>query len=153
MKTPGFFDTFLDRFFYSMKSIKLKAALQGVLPPEDVTQVVRGYDIIGDIAIITIPEKLQCNMMKIAETVLRTVSGVRIVAEKEGKRCGQFRVAPLVKLAGEGGFETLHKEFGLFLHVDPSLVYFSPRSASERHRIACSVSAGEHVLVMFSGIA
>jgi tRNA (guanine37-N1)-methyltransferase len=136
-----------------MKSMKLKDALRNVLSQEDILEVVRGYDVVGDVAVIIIPGKLQCFEKEIAETILRTVTGIRTVAKRDGKYRGEFRLAPLVRLAGEGDFETRHKEFGLFLHVDPARVYFSPRSASERHRIACSVSAGERVLVMFSGIA
>ena len=50
-------------------------------------------------------------------------------------------------------FETLHKEYGVKLHLNPEKVYFSPRSSTERYRITQNVAPGERVLVMFSGIA
>ncbi len=102
-----------------MKSIKLKEVLQGVLAEKDVSQLVRGYDVIGDVAVIVIPEQLQSFEKEIAETILRVVKKVRVVAKRDGKCCGEFRITPLLPLAGEGEMETMHKEFGLFLHVAP----------------------------------
>ncbi|MBO4568758.1 MAG: 50S ribosomal protein L11 methyltransferase, partial [Candidatus Methanomethylophilaceae archaeon] len=66
---------------------------------------------------------------------------------------GDFRIRDLERLAGTGGSETVHKEFGVRIFTDPSKVYFNPRLSSERSRIASSVADGETVIDMFGGVA
>jgi tRNA (guanine37-N1)-methyltransferase len=105
------------------------------------------------VAIIIIPEPLSDRENEIADAILRISPHIRMVAGRDGTCSGEYRITPLRKIGGTGGFTTLHKEFGVRLHVDPGTVYFSPRSANERYRIAAQVVPGERVLVMFSGIA
>ncbi len=136
-----------------MSSINLKEALQDILPQEEIDCMVRGYDVLGDVAIIIIPETLRHREKEVAEAILRTSPHLRVVAGRDGIHSGEFRTIPLRKIAGTGGLTTLLTEFGIRLHVDPQAVYFSPRSKNERHRIASLVGSGERVLVMFSGIA
>ncbi len=47
----------------------------------------------------------------------------------------------------------MHKEHGLEFAMNVATCYFSPRLSTERLRIAQQVKQGEHVLVMFSGVA
>jgi tRNA (guanine37-N1)-methyltransferase len=47
--------------------------------------------------------------------------------------------------------ETEHKEHGYRIRLDLRKVYFSPREASERQRIAGQVKPRENVMVMFAG--
>lgn len=133
-------------------SVNLKQALQGALPHEDITKLIRGYDVIGDVAVIIIPEELEHCQTVIGKTLLEAGPGVRVAAKRVGQYDGEYRTIELEKIAGEGELETLHKEFGVRLFVDPSKVYYSPRSGTERHRIAGLIQEGEYVLVLFSGI-
>jgi tRNA (guanine37-N1)-methyltransferase len=48
--------------------------------------------------------------------------------------------------------ETVHREYGVEFLVDLASVYFSPRLATERHRVVEQVDAGERVLDMFAGV-
>ncbi|HKJ64637.1 MAG TPA: hypothetical protein VJ969_04500 [Desulfopila sp.] len=125
----------------------------GVSPATVLEEVVRGYDIIGDVAIVKIAEESRWDTKVVGWALQETYPHVRLVARRVGDCKGEFRLMPLQRIAGSGGFATLHKEYGLRLHVDPSRVYYSPRSGAERFRLAGLVGGKERVLVMFSGIA
>ncbi len=135
-----------------MAGRKLKKALVSLLTPDELSMVIGGYDLVGDICIISIPEPLVAREQLIAQTILAQVSGVRMVLKRVGNYEGEFRKRPMQRLAGKGDIETIHKEYGIRLRVRPEDVYFSPRSNSERYRVAQCVREGEDVLVMFSGI-
>jgi tRNA (guanine37-N1)-methyltransferase len=48
--------------------------------------------------------------------------------------------------------ETVHREYGCEFALDVAEVYFSPRLATERHRVAEQVGAGERAFDMFAGV-
>ena len=125
----------------------------GVSPATIVEEVVRGYDIIGDVAIVKIAKESRWDTEVVGRAFRKTRPYLRLVARRVGDCKGEFRLMPLERIAGSGDFTTLHKEYGLRLHVDPSRVYYSPRSGAERFRLAGLVGGKERVLVMFSGIA
>ena len=105
------------------------------------------YDTIGDIAIISWFDGARAAAAELLATrknikvVLAAVSGVR----------GEYRLKDLIFVAGERRTETEHKEFGSRLLVDVSRVYFSPRLATERHRLAELARSNETVVDMFAG--
>jgi len=132
---------------------KLKEDLAAVCTDEEISQLIGGYDIIGDVAIIIIPEVLVHKERMIGEALLTAHPRLRIAAKRDGLYGGEFRIVPLKVIAGGGGTETEVSEFGVRLRLDPAKVYFSVRSGNERHRVASLVGPGEEVLVMFSGVA
>lgn len=132
--------------------MNLKKPLRTIFAEGEIDTVITWYEVIGDIVIITLSPSFEHLENKIAQAVLKMFPDLRIIAKRISQHSGEFRVPSLVKIEGEGDFSTVHKEFGLRLHVDPETVYFSPRSASERYRIAEQVKPGEKVLVMFSGV-
>ena len=67
---------------------------------------------------------------------------LRTVALDKGVK-GELRVRDLEVIAGGPGTETTHLEYGIKLLVDPAKVYFNPRLANERSRIASLVRQGE----------
>ena len=105
------------------------------------------YDTIGDIAIIGWFDGARAAAAELLATrknikvVLAAVSGVR----------GEYRLKDLIFVAGEKRTETEHKEYGSRLLVDVSRVYFSPRLATERHRLAELAQSNETVVDMFAG--
>ncbi len=141
-----------DVYIY-MADQKLKKILAPFLAAEELSVVVRGWDLVGDLCIISIPESLVTKEQLIARTILAQVRGVRMVLKRVGNYEGEFRTLSMQRLAGTGDVETIHKEYGIRLRVRPEDVYFSPRSSGERYRVAQCVREGENVLVMFSGIA
>lgn len=130
----------------------LKEVLGAGFSEEELALVVRGYDVVGDVAIIIIPDALVHREKEIGEALLGASKHVRVVAKRVGKYGGEYRRIQLKKICGAGGFETVHKEYGISLSLNPGEVYFSTRSATERFRVAQCVEPGEQVLVMFSGI-
>jgi tRNA (guanine37-N1)-methyltransferase len=131
---------------------ELKKILRDQLAPEEMAIFVQSYDIVGDIAIIVIPDALLGKKRLIAGAILDLHRRIKVVARRAGIHDGEFRTLPLEIIGGEDRKETLHRENGVRLLVDPEAVYFSVRSGNERQRIASLVQPGERVLVFFSGI-
>ncbi len=133
--------------------MKLKKRLEERLSDQELELLVGAYDIVGDIAIIIIPEELEARERLIAEAILSSNRKIHVVAKRAGQYGGEYRTIPLQILAGENRKETEVKEFGIRLLVNPETVYYSVRSGNERKRIASLVEPGETVLVLFSGVA
>jgi tRNA (guanine37-N1)-methyltransferase len=114
-----------------------------------------GFDVIGSrekaVAVVEIHEGE--DEKKVAEEIMKRNKNVKSVLKKISGRTGKLRLYKYRLIAGDKNTEVIHKEYGYTLKLDPKKVYFSPREAQERQRIASQVKPGERVLVMFSGIA
>jgi len=119
--------------------------------PEDVRRLPRSYDVVGDVVLVRIPRELLDRSEAIGRALLAFVPGARVVARDEGVH-GTARRRRLVRLAGEGGFRTRHRENGLDLEVDLERAYFSPRLGGEHARVAAEVRPGETVFDLCCGI-
>jgi len=135
----------------AMKS-SLKTFLVGTLSKEEIVTAYKSYDIIGDIAIIRVPESLHKHTQAIAEAVMKTHKHVKAVWRQTGPVSGNLRLRTLEWVAGEKRTETIHKEYGCVFKVDLVHCYFSPRLSYERTRIAKQVQAGEVIVNMFAGV-
>ena len=135
-----------------MKHMKLKDTLQTVLSRDEMGFLVSSFDVIGDIAIIIIPDELATKERLIACALLQTHKNIRTVAKRVGTYDGEFRKIALTVIGGEIMHETEHRENGVRFFLHPEKVYFSVRSSSERKRVSSLVRRGEDVLVLFSGI-
>ena len=131
----------------------LREALSHLLKPEQFALLRRAFDVIGDIAIIELPRPLARKGTLIGRALLKTQPGIKAVFAKASPRAGVFRLQRLRWLAGRKGTVTRHRESSLTFELDIAKVYFSPRLAGERLRIARQVHSDERVLVMFSGVA
>jgi len=114
--------------------------------------VYKSYDIVGDIAIIRVPESLQRYTQAVGEAVMKTHKHVKAVWCQTGSVYGNFRLRTLEWVAGERRSETIHKEHGCLFEVDLANCYFSPRLSYERMRIAKQVQASETIVNMFAGV-
>lgn len=85
--------------------------------------------------------------------LMERYANVKSVLKKESGRGGVYRVYKLRLLAGDKNTEAMHREYGMLFKLDPRKVYFSPREAEERQRIAKTVKDMERIIVMFSGVA
>ncbi|MFW5946243.1 MAG: class I SAM-dependent methyltransferase [Candidatus Natronoplasma sp.] len=120
--------------------------------PEDYEKYLpSSYDIIGDIAIVKIPEEIKEYREEIGEAILETHKNLRTVLEDKGVQ-GEFRTRDTEYVAGEEKTETIYTEHGAEFEVDVESVYFSPRLATERWRVVKSTEKGEKVLDMFAGV-
>lgn len=136
----------------AMKPFSLKEALANKLTAAELDSLVSSFDIIGSIAIIEIPDSLKKCEKEIAKAVMAVHHSVKTVAKKLSAMEGVFRVRKLKIIAGKKTLETEYHENGARMLLDVGKVYFSPRLATERKRIAEQVKPNEKVLVMFAGV-
>ena len=124
----------------------------GHLDAQELARLTKGVDIIGDIAIVKIPDEHRGKKHRIAESLLDFAPNLRVVLEQIAPVSSQFRTRKLEWLAGEDRTETVHSEFGCRYRVNVETTYFSPRLGRERKRIADLVSTGECVVNFFAGV-
>ena len=129
----------------------LKEILKGELG-EDAGKVYGSFDIIGDLAIVRVPEELQSRMEAIGRAIMKLNKSIRGVWAQVGPVEGDYRVRKLVHIAGENRSTTVYREAGCSFELDITSVYFSPRLSTERIRIAQLVNEGESVFNMFAGV-
>ncbi len=109
------------------------------------------FDMVGDIIVLKLTDELIDFGLDIGMALLETHAGAKTVLLDKGVM-GEFRVRDLTQLAGVQKTDTIHKEYGLRIHVDLAMAYFSPRLATEHRAVAQQVKLGEVVLDMFAGI-
>lgn len=129
----------------------LREALRGVLPEEKLRLVPRGFQQIGRIAILSLPEELVGEAETIARKILET-GQVDTVALKTGGIEGWMRKPNTRVIAGKPQTETVHKEAGCIFKLDVAETMFSKGNLSERQRIAELVKEGEVVADLFAGV-
>lgn len=130
----------------------LKHILKEKLVPEELKQIYKSYDIIGDVAVIRVPEPLEHRSETIAEAIMQTHKQVKSVWRQTGAVSGELRLRELEWVRGERRTETTHKEYGCLFKVDLEKCYFSPRLSHERMRVAQKVRPREVVVNMFAGV-
>jgi tRNA (guanine37-N1)-methyltransferase len=130
----------------------LRVLLADKLEPWELKLIYKSYDVVGDIAIIRVPEPIEERSKIIAEAVIQTHKHIKTVWRQANPVSGGFRLRGLEFVLGERKTETLHREHGCLFKVDLEKCYFSPRLSYERTRIARQVQPGEVVLNMFAGV-
>ena len=130
----------------------LRFLLADKLEPWELKLVYKSYDIVGDIAVIRVPEPLKQRSKIIAEAVMQTNKRLKAVWRQTSSVSGNFRLRGLEFVLGERKTITLHKEHGCIFKVDLEKCYFSPRLSYERMRIAEQIQPAEVILNMFAGV-
>ncbi len=130
----------------------LRQAVGEALPSDVVNKLPRSYDIVGDIGILDLDDELQSFSKIIADGLMKLNPHLRMVVQKTEKTSGQYRIRGTEVITGIGTTETVHVEFSSKFHLDVTSVYFNPRLAHERMRIASQVKNGEVVVDMFAGV-
>lgn len=130
----------------------LTEALESYLNPEELELVPRAYDLIGDIAVLEIPDELSSHRETIGRVFHEVHRNFSTILAKKGAISGTTRVREYQCLAGEDKTDTIHIEYGCRLAVDLSKAYFSPRLLEEHNRIAQLVKDNEFVVDMFCGV-
>ena len=133
--------------------VTLKQALKDKLASKELEMVPSGFDIVGSVAIIEIPDELKKKEKIIAQAMIDLFKPVRTVVKKSGIHYGKYRRQKLEVIGGEKTKVAEYKESGIRLKIDLEKCYFSSRLGTERLRIAKLVKPGEKILVMFSGVA
>lgn len=132
--------------------MQIKEALGKFLTDKEMGAMIWSYDRIGDIIVTIIPESLKKKERLIGEALLRAHPTIRVIGKRTGIHQGEFRTRELQIIAGENRKETLHKENGILLYLNPETVYYSVRMAGERLRLANLIQPEERVAVLCSGV-
>ncbi len=135
---------------------KLKEIFKDKITEEEMKLLPSSFDIVGSrekaVAIVEIPEELKDKQEIIGKAIMKLHKNIKTVLKKASERKGETRIREYELIVGDTNTEVVHKEYGYSIKVDPQKVYFSPREATERQRIAEQVKPNEDVLVMFSGV-
>ncbi len=146
------YETIETEFEMQKKSPRsLKDYLKGKIDDETIDDIRGSFDIIGEVVILEIHDDLEKYKELIGEAALK-FTGRKAVFMKKSEIKGIIRTRELENIAGEDISETIHQEFGCRLMLDVKKVYFSPRLATERKRVADSVKDGETIVDMFAGV-
>jgi tRNA (guanine37-N1)-methyltransferase len=129
----------------------LKEDLAGIIPDDLLCSLSDRFEVIGDIAILSLQKNLDPYKKTIATTLLARRRNLCTVLNKVTKVTGDGRTARYEILAGETTV-TLHREFGSEYRLDVGKTFFSSRLAYERKRVTGQVRPGERVLVPFCGV-
>ena len=107
------------------------------------------YERLGDIVILDEDDAERAR--EIADAIVQSDLTAETVVNRASKVKGELRVRDWDVLVGDST-ETVHREYGTELRLDIDSVYFSPRLATERHRVVEQIESGEHVFDMFAGV-
>ncbi|NLV12077.1 class I SAM-dependent methyltransferase [Haloarcula argentinensis] len=122
---------------------------EGQTMPADALDFDPSYERIGDVAIVD--EDDDERAQAIADAIMDSDLPVRAVLNRASKIKGEQRVRDWNVLAGDGT-EVTHREYGCTFDLDLAEVYFSPRLATERHRVSEQVNEDERAFDMFAGV-
>jgi len=122
---------------------------EGQTMPADELDFAPSYERLGDLVIIDEDDPERARM--IADAIMASDLPVAGVLNRASKIKGTERVRDWAVLAGDTT-EVLHREYGCSFELDLAEVYFSPRLATERHRVVEQVSEGERAFDMFAGV-
>ena len=134
--------------------MKLKEAVRGIFDELTLETLTKSYEIIGDIILIRLPPGFNADRAAIGEALhrlyprVRTVAAVPLYAHTEE----QYRTREVRVIWGDERLETMHREAGCSFMVDLRHVFFSPRLAYERMRVARKVKPGETIINLFAGV-
>ena len=135
--------------------MNLKDVLRGLLDENELTKLIKSYDVIGDIIIIKNHPELESKREIIAEALhkiyprVRSIAAVPLYAHTDEL----YRTRrDLEVICGDKNMETTHKESGCIFKVNLKHVFFSPRLSYERMRVAKKVLPGETIINIFSGV-
>lgn len=117
--------------------------------PAELVEFTPSYERIGSVVVIDEddPERARA----LADAIVESDIPVKTVLNRASKIQGTERVRDWEVLTGEET-EVVYREYGCEFVLDLARVYFSPRLATERHRIVEQITAGEHVFDMFAGV-
>jgi tRNA (guanine37-N1)-methyltransferase len=122
-----------------------------------IKRVIRGYDIIGNIAILKFSDKISLKQKKEeASKFLLQHKNIKTILEKSEKIKGKLRTYKTKFILGKNTKETIHKESNCLFKLDVEKCYFSPRLSTERTQISEQIKKlknKKNILVMFAGVA
>jgi tRNA (guanine37-N1)-methyltransferase len=129
----------------------LKDQVRGIIPDRALCHLSDHFDVIGDIAVLSLSHYLVGHEGTIARAIISKRRTIKTVLNKISRLNGCNRTACYEILAGKETV-TVHHEYGSAYELDVGAVFFNPRLASERKRVTDQVQSGECVLIPFCGV-
>jgi tRNA (guanine37-N1)-methyltransferase len=129
----------------------LKDQLSGIIPDHLLKFLSDRFDVIGSIAVLCLPTALSEYKEEITQAILSRRKNIKTVINKTSRLGGSNRTACYEMLAGSSTI-TVDHEYDHAYKLDVGKVFFNPRLASERKRVADQVQRGERVLVPCCGV-
>ena len=117
--------------------------------PADILGVEPSYERLGRAALLDEDDDERAR--EIADAIVESDLPLETVLNKASKVKGETRIRDWEILVGENT-EVVHREYGCEFALDLASVYFSPRLATERHRVTEQVVEGERAFDMFAGV-
>jgi tRNA (guanine37-N1)-methyltransferase len=130
----------------------MKKILAEKLEPDELKQIYKTYDIIGDIAVIRVRDSHLRYSKLVAEAIMTIHREVKSVWRQSSSVSGNFRLRKLEHILGKKTTETHYREHRCVYKTDLQKAYFSPRLSYERMRVAGLIQEGETVVNMFAGV-
>ena len=121
---------------------------------EDLVGFKPSYEVVGDIAVLTeaVPAEEEAH---VADALMSLHRNIKVVAKRISAVEGVYRTRRMAVLAGENRTETTHTENECRFKLDLETVYFNPRLAGERNRVASQTAQSEkpeEIIDMFAGV-
>lgn len=135
-----------------MRKRAVLEALGQIFQGEELKRALTGVDVIGDLAVIKIPQGWEDRKYEIGEILLTRLNNINGVFRQTTPTSRGEKVRGIEWLAGKKGTVTTYTEHGCAFRVDIATVYFSPRLSFERLRVARLAKKSEVVVNMFAGI-
>lgn len=128
--------------------------LSSVLSKEERGLVARGYEALGNIAIVEMPERLYKGPKgkKIGKAIMESSPRIETVLAKAGPVRGRFRTRKFAFVAGKKSYTANYRENGCMFRFDVRKVFFSSKLSFERRRIAEAAGNFENIAVPFAGV-
>ncbi|HUC38523.1 MAG TPA: class I SAM-dependent methyltransferase family protein [Candidatus Acidoferrum sp.] len=123
-----------------------------ILPKDERRALARGYDLLGNIAIIDVGKGLGKKEKEVARALIESSKTIKTVLAKAGPVSGKYRTRKLRYVAGKRSYIADYRENGCRFVFDVRKSFFSNRLSFERGRIMKLSKGKENVIVMFAGI-
>ena len=112
-------------------------------------EVAKGFDILGNIAIIDADKD---TAREVARIIIDTHKNVETVLRKAGAVKGKYRTRKYAFVLGKRNYIARYNENACSFVFDVRKTFFSSRLAYERKRVSDLSKDGEKVVVMFAGV-
>ena len=122
------------------------------LTERELKLVVRGYEALGNIAIVELRGSLGRKEKEVGRAIVETNGRISTVLAKAGPVHGTYRTRRLRHIYGKSTYIAHYKENGCEFSFDVRKAFFSAALSFERGRIDALTRDGEAVAVPFAGV-
>ncbi|MCL5433656.1 MAG: hypothetical protein M1538_01595 [Candidatus Marsarchaeota archaeon] len=120
--------------------------------------VIKSYDLLGNIAIINIRKNITTKMylkskaILAAKVLMKIHPNIKTVISKAGAISGIYRIRNFYYVAGKKNYIAEYRENNCIFKFDVRKSFFSSRLSYERTRLIKLVKDNSNVVVMFAGV-